>query len=127
MGQALGDALCNVLTIVDGIAVIGGGVAGARSLFVPAMMEEVHGRFTGATGAEFPRLAQKAFYLDDEAQMAEFLQGEVKQLQIPNTNERVTYDSMPRVGIGFSRIGTSKAISIGAYAYALNALDRTSR
>lgn len=124
MGQALGDALCNVLTIVDGIAVIGGGVAGARSLFVPAMMEEIRGQFTGVTGAQFPRLAQKAFYLEDEAQMAQFLQGEVKQIQVPHTNERVTYDSMPRVGIGFSRIGTSKAISIGAYAYALNTLDR---
>ena len=124
MGQALGDALCNVLTVVDGIAVIGGGVAGAKSLFVPAMMEEVHGQFVGATGAQFPRLAQKAFYLEDEAQMAAFLQGEVKQIQVPHTNERVTYDSMPRVGIGFSRIGTSKAISIGAYAFALHALDK---
>lgn len=124
MGQALGDALCNVLTVVDGIAVIGGGVAGAKSLFVPAMMEEVHGQFVGTTGVQFPRLAQKAFYLEDEAQMADFLQGEVKQIQVPHTNERVTYDSMPRVGIGFSRIGTSKAISIGAYAFALHALDR---
>ena len=124
MGQALGDALCNVLTIVDGIAVIGGGVAGAKSLFVPAMMEEVRGHFTGATGDCFPRLAQRAFYLEDETQMAEFLQGQVKQVQVPHTNERVTYDSMPRVGIGFSRIGTSKAISIGAYAFALHALDR---
>lgn len=124
MGRALGDALCNVLTVVDGIAVIGGGVAGAKSLFVPAMMEEIRGQFTGATGTEFPRLAQRAFYLEDEAQMAGFLQGEVKQIQVPHTNERVTYDSMPRVGIGFSRIGTSKAISIGAYAFALHALDR---
>ena len=72
MGQALGDALCNVLTVVDGIAVIGGGVAGAKSLFVPAMMEEVHGQFVGATGVQFPRLAQKAFYLEDEAQMADW-------------------------------------------------------
>lgn len=124
MGRALGDALCNVLTVVDGIAVIGGGVAGAKSLFVPAMMEEIHGHFTGATGDCFPRLAQRAFYLEDEAQMAGFLQGEVKQIQVPHTNGRVTYDSMPRVGIGFSRIGTSKAISIGAYAFALHALDR---
>lgn len=124
MGQALGDALCNILTIVDGIAVVGGGVAGARSLFVPAMLEEMRSHFVGATGTSFPRLAQKAFYLEDEGQMAEFLQGEIKQIQVPHTNERVTYDSMSRVGIGFSHIGTSKAISIGAYAFALNALDK---
>lgn len=124
MGQALGDALCNILTMTDGIAVIGGGVAGARSLFVPAMMQEIQSYFTAPNRSTFPRLAQKAFYLEDEQQRAQFLQGEVKQVQVPNTHERITYDSMARVGIGFSRIGTSKAISIGAYAYALNALNK---
>lgn len=124
MGQALGDALSNILTIVDGIAVIGGGVAGAKSLFVPAMLEEIRSNFVSPTNAEFPRLAQKAFYLEDEEQMAGFLEGEVKQIHVPHTNERITYDSMSRVGIGFSKIGTSKAISIGAYAYALNQLDK---
>lgn len=122
MGRALGDALCNVLTIVDGVAVIGGGVSGARSLFVPAMLEEMRSKFTSATGVEYPRLAQKVFNLDDEGEIAEFCHGDVREVAVPGSELRVKYDPMPRVGVGFSQIGTSRAISIGAYAYALSQL-----
>ena len=124
MGQALGDAMCNMLTVVDGIAVIGGGVAGARSLFVPAMLEEMRGSFPTPAGGENPRLSQKVLYLDDEQEMAEFVKGDIREVQVPHSEKRITYDPLARVGIGFSQIGTSRAISIGAYAYALSALDR---
>jgi hypothetical protein len=30
---------------------------------------------------------------------------------------------MPRVGVGISRLGTSEATAIGAYAYALSRLE----
>ncbi len=124
MGQALGDALCNILTMIDGIAVIGGGVAGARSLFVPAMLEEMNSTYTNPAGATYRRLAQKAFYLEDPAQLSQFVEGDIRQVQVPHSERRITYDPMPRVGVGFSQIGTSKAISIGAYAFALNQLDK---
>lgn len=123
MGQALGDALCNILTITDGIAVIGGGVAGARSLFVPAMLEEMNGKFTTPSSVTIDRLSQKVFYLDDPSQMELFVKGDIRQVQIPHSDHRITYDPMARVGVGFSHIGTSKAISIGAYSYALHKLD----
>lgn len=123
MGRSLGDALCNLLTITDGIAVIGGGVSGAKQLFVPAMLEEMRSQYTNANGDSYPRLTQRAFYLDDPAQMTEFTRGDVKQLAVPGSDTTVTYDPMSRVGVGFSQIGTSKAISIGAYAFALSSLD----
>ncbi|MEG1608087.1 MAG: ROK family protein [Mucinivorans sp.] len=123
MGKALGDAMCNILTIVDGLAVIGGGVSGARKLFIPAMLEEMRSSYTNAVGQSYPRLVQKAFYLDDPTQLEEFIKGDIRQVQIPNSNEKITYDPLSRVGIGFSQIGTSRAISIGAYAYAINTLD----
>lgn len=122
MGQALGDALCNVLTVVDGIAVIGGGVSGARSLFVPAMLEEMRSSYTSPGGSTYPRLAQKIFYLDDANELAVFCKGDVREVEVPHSKHRITYDPMARVGIGFSQIGTSRAISIGAYAYALSML-----
>ncbi len=122
MGQALGDALCNVLTISDGVAVIGGGVSGARSLFVPAMLEEMRSNFTSATGDEYPRLAQKVYNLDDEAELKAFCHGDVREVLVPGSDVRVKYDPAARVGVGFSHIGTSRAISIGAYAYALSQL-----
>ena len=124
MGKALGDAMCNMLTVIDGIAVIGGGVAGARALFVPAMLEEMHSHFVTPSGDINPRLAQKVFYLDEPQEMEEFVKGDIRQVQVPHSERRISYDPMARVGIGFSQIGTSRAISIGAYAYALNALDK---
>jgi glucokinase len=36
----------------------------------------------------------------------------------------VAYDPLKRIGIGLSRLGASKAIAVGAYAFALNSLDK---
>ena len=33
------------------------------------------------------------------------------------------YDPLQRVGVGISRLGTSEAVAIGAYAFALRKLD----
>ncbi len=124
MGRALGDALSNVLTMIDGVAVIGGGVSGARSLFVPAMLEEMRSSYTAPNGNTYPRLAQKVFYLDDATEMTAFCRGDVREVEVPHSKVKVTYDPMSRVGVGFSQIGTSRAISIGAYAYALSRLKQ---
>ena len=123
MGEVLGDAVSQVLTIVDGIAVIGGGIAGASSLIVPAMLKEMRGTFTNYTGDTYNRLAQKVFYLDEANDLQQFIKGNTKELLIPGTNRKLMYDSMARVGFGFSMIGTSKAIALGAYNFALNKLD----
>lgn len=122
MGRSLGDALVNLLTLIDGVAVIGGGLSGARSLFVPAMLEEMRSQNVAPSGKIYDRLAQKVFNLDDEQDMAQFCSGEVREILIPGTNESMTYDPMSRVGVGFSKIGASIAISVGAYAYALSKL-----
>lgn len=122
MGRALGDALCNILTMLDAVAVIGGGVSGARKLFVPAMLEEMRSSYTAPNGKTYPRISQRVFDLDDSVQMAEFCRGDVREVAIPHSKVRISYDPMTRVGVGFSQIGTSRAISIGAYAYALSQL-----
>lgn len=123
LGEALGDALGNLLTVVDGPAVIGGGLAGAKDLIVPAMMKELHSTFTNYQDQEYDRIVQKVYYLDDEQELKAFLKGNSKTLTIPMTNKKITYDPMARLGVGFSKIGTSKAISLGAYAYALYNMD----
>jgi glucokinase len=35
----------------------------------------------------------------------------------------VNYDSEKRIGIAISKLGTSKAVAVGAYAFALHSLD----
>ena len=92
-------------------------------MIVPAMLKEMRGTFTNYSGDTYNRLAQKVFYLDDANDMQQFIKGDTKQILIPGTNRHVMYDSMARVGFGFSQIGTSKAIALGAYNFALNKLD----
>ncbi len=125
MGQALGDIICNVVCVVDSVVVIGGGVSGARELFVPAMFEEMRSTFTAPSGAINKRLDQRIFDLDSAEELAVFCKGEEVEIEIPNAVGRtVTYDPMARIGVGFSKLGASKAISIGAYAFALSELDK---
>jgi glucokinase len=123
LGEVLGDALGNILTITDSLAVIGGGVAGARELIVPAMMKELRGEYENYKGKRYYRLIQRAYYLDDEGDLQDFLQGDSRTIVVPGSSNTLHYDPLARIGIGFSRLGASKAIALGAYAYALNALD----
>jgi glucokinase len=124
MGEVLGDALANVITITDCIAVIGGGISGAKDLIVPAMLKEMEMDYKNYANEVYPRLVQKVFYLDQEDELRKFLRGENTVIKVPKSDREISYDPMARVGVGFSQIGTSKAISLGAYAYALNTLDK---
>jgi len=124
MGEAVGDALANAITLVDGIIVIGGGLAGAATYFLPYVVREMNGMFTKPDGTKFRRLASNVYNLENEAELAQFLRGSTREITVYGTDRKIKYDPEMRTGVGISKIGTSKAISIGAYAFALNALDR---
>ena len=102
---------------------IGGGIAAAWPLFLPALVSEINGSYTDPQGRSFKRLASAAFNLEDSEQLKVFLRGEMRRIAVPNSKQEIEYDSMQRVGIGISRLGTTEAVSIGAYAFALNQLD----
>ena len=123
MGEVVGDALGTALTLVDGLAVIGGGVSGASPLFLPAVVDELNGSYTGPDGNQFHRLSTQAFNLEDPAQLETFLKGDAREITIPGTGRKLQYDPLARVGVGMSRLGTSEAVAIGAYAFALKKLD----
>ena len=118
-GKALGDTIANLLTLIDGIVVIGGGITGARDLYMPAVMEELNGFYHPSNVDELPRLVQKVFNLDNEDEVKGFCKNYSKEIPVPGTDKTVTYDPMPRLAIATSRIGASEAISLGAYAFAL--------
>lgn len=124
MGEVVGDAMGSALTLLDGLAVIGGGVSGAWPLFLPAVVDELNGQYTGPDGNSFRRLVPTAFNLEDPVQLETFLKGEARSIPVPGTDRNVSYDPMARVGVGMSRLGTSEAVAVGAYAFALRALDR---
>jgi len=124
MGEALGDALSHLVTLIDGIVVIGGGVSGAYPLIFPAMFEEMNALFRNFSGEKYRRLVQIPYDLENEKELKKFVQGELKEITVPGSSKKVQYDPLARTGVGISKLGASKAISIGAYAFALNALDK---
>jgi glucokinase len=123
MGEAAGDALASAITLIDGVVVIGGGLTGAADLFLPALVAEMNSSYETPSGL-VPRLEAKAFSLEDPKERAAFVRGEAREVEVPGSGRRVAYDPLQRVGVGLSRLGTSRAVAIGAYAFALAELDR---
>ena len=121
-GEALGSSIANILTLIDGIVVIGGGLAAAWELFSPAMFAEVNRNYEDPSRCKFSRLSVKVYNLEDEITFDEFSKGRVKSLQIPSSNRVVMYDNIARVGIGLSKLSASSAIAIGANAFAIQKL-----
>ena len=125
MGEVVGDAMAHALTLIDGLAVIGGGISAAAPLFLPSLVAELNSEYRSADGMRFARLASTAFNLEDPEQLKTFLAGDARLLQTPGSRRAVVYDVLRRVGVGLSRLGTSEAVAVGAYAYALqNLVDK---
>jgi len=64
----------------------------------------------------------RAYNLENPEGLYTFLKGDQKEIIVPFSNKKLQYDPLKRIGVGISRLGTSKAVSIGAYAFALNQL-----
>lgn len=125
LGKVVGDAMAQALTLIDGLAVIGGGISGAAPAFLPALLAELNGDYTSPTGEKFPRLVQRCYNLEDAAQLERFLTGDRREIAVPGSSRTLSYDPLPRIGVGLSRLGTSEAVSIGAYSFALQQLSKS--
>ena len=123
MGKALGEILVVIATIIDGLIIIGGGLSGASSLFLPSTLDVMNGKFSSNRIDNIPRLVTNNYNLEKEEQLEDFLTGENMNISIPGNRGNVTYDPEKRIGVGISKMGTSNAISTGAYIFAINELD----
>jgi len=123
LGESVGDAMAQVLTVIDGLAVIGGGVSGSWPLFLPALVDELNSTYINPKGERFRRLVQVAFNLEDAAQRKRFVKGQTREIALPGSKRKLKYDPLARIGVGMSRLGTSEAVAVGAYAFALRKLD----
>jgi glucokinase len=118
LGEVAGDAMAQALTLVDGLAVIGGGVSGAHPLFLPALVNALNDTF----GDGCPRLGVRAFNIEDPGERSAFLRGAVREIKVPGTSRVIAQDPLPRTAVGMSRLGTSEAVAVGACAFALSKL-----
>ncbi len=123
LGEVVGDAMGQALTIVDGLAVVGGGLSGAWPLFSRALMEELNSSYASAVEEGVRRLIPKALNLEEPNELNRFLEPTIRNIPVPGSSRTASYDASPRIGVGLSRLGTSEAVAIGAYAFALRQID----
>jgi glucokinase len=122
LGEAAGDAFANVVTLIDSLVVIGGGLCGAHPMFLPALVNEMNRAFASPAGAAVNRMEMRAFNLENGCEREVFLKGDVRDIPVPDSGRVVRYDGLKRIGVGISRLGTSQAVAVGAYAFAIDAL-----
>ncbi len=118
-GRALGNILAEFTTLMDAPIVMGGGLANAWELFAPDMFSIMLDNFKNIKGKKMNQLLMKTFNLEDTDDFAAFAKGEQTRINLPFSEREISYDPMKRIGVGLSRLGTSKAVALGAYAFAV--------
>jgi glucokinase len=126
LGHVAGDAIASALALIDGLVVIGGGISGAARWFRPALLEELNATLETSSGP-INRVPCTVLDLDDPAGLAALLGAETRALPIPGTAQTVSYAPHKLTGVGITRLGTTSAIALGAYAHALEQLDGYAR
>ncbi|MCL2042097.1 MAG: ROK family protein [Bacteroidales bacterium] len=120
----LAQSLVDAVTLVDGIIAVGGGLAGASSLFLPKVVEAMRKPYKTVAGDSLTRLESSVFYLDDPIERKAFIEGDIREITVPFSKKTIKYDPMKRIGIGKALLQTHEATSIGAYSFAINQLKR---
>lgn len=113
------------MDIIDGLVVIGGGLSGAAKYIVPAMKEQMRSSLSTFGGDRFPCLQSEVYDLNATEELAEFLRDDSTLVQVPGAERSVRYRNSRKTGIAVNSIGTSTAIALGAYAFALNNLNKS--
>ena len=123
MGTVAGNAMALAAQLMDGLIVIGGGITASRKYFMPSLLDALRGTIHTLSGDTLAKVQMKVYDLDDEAEFAAFAKGSARELKVYGSDRTVTYDPQKRIGVMISKIGASKAISVGAYDFALAQLD----
>ena len=124
LGKAAGEAIATALNIVDGLVVLGGGLTGAGQYILPGVMDALHGTVGTFQGSRFPLLQMETFNWEDAADRQRFISLGMEEVTVPRTGTVVPYLRQRSVCVGLSRNGASTSIMYGAYAFALNQLDK---
>ena len=112
--------MATAVTLMDGVIVIGGGLAGASKYFMPALLEEMRSKISTMSGDSLNRVQMSVYNLDDKEEFEKFARGNSKKIKVYGSDKEVVYDPEKRIGVTISDIGASNAVSLGAYLYALD-------
>ncbi len=124
LGRVAGDAMATAVTLMDGIIVIGGGLSAASKYFMPALLAEMRAKIGTMSGDTLNRVQMAVYNLDNEDEFKQFAEGESRKIKVYGSDREVIYDPVKRVGVTISDIGASNAVSLGAYLYAIDNIER---
>ena len=124
LGQVAGEAIAAALDIADGLVSIGGGLAGAGKYIMPGVMDALRGSVGTFGGNSFSILQMETYNWEDDADRKTFLSLGVDSVVMPRSTEVYPYLRQRSICVGLSKNGASTSIMYGAYAYALNELDK---
>jgi len=123
-GEVTGNMIAYAASMIDGIIVLGGGLTKAHKYFMPALLQELNAHLNASNNQQVKKVPSYVYDLDEETQFAQFISGDSQTLQVYGSERVITFHPHKRLGIMRSKIGTSEAVALGAYAYALQMLNK---
>jgi glucokinase len=84
----------------------------------------MNANFRSLDGHNVPRLEITALNLENPVELDKFLENQSREIRVPFSKRVINYNPSRYIGVGVSRLGTSRAVSIGSYAYALAELEK---
>lgn len=124
LGVVVAEAVAHAIDIVDGLVSIGGGISNAHKYFMNALVHHLNSKLGSFGGDSFGLIPSTAFDLTDALSLKSFLVDDSALVRIPGVIRTVRYEHISKIGVTISKLGASRAVSLGAYAYALSKLDK---
>ncbi len=121
-GEVLGETLANAVTLTDTCVVIGGGLSGAWPVFLQYTVNRMNSHLLRIDGGKVKRMEVFAYNWENNDCRNNFLKLETKKINVPFSNETISYFLHKKISVGISKLGTSAAVALGAFAYAKNRL-----
>ncbi len=124
VAKVAAEALANIITLIDGAVVIGGGIAGSSKLLLPQILKHLNGEIKNRKGDKFRRVVSQIFSFEDKESKNEFYRSATKKIKVPFSTREIEFIENKVVPVGISRLGTNNATMLGAYAIALNQIEK---
>ncbi len=118
------DAIANAISLFDAPVVIGGGLSGSHDLLIPKIVEELNSTFKTFEDKKLRRMEVFAYNWNNAACRKDFLANQSHSITISGSDQTIDYDPVKKTTVGVSQLGTSKAVALGAYAFALQRLNK---
>ncbi|MEO9802490.1 MAG: ROK family protein [Reichenbachiella sp.] len=122
-GRTLGCAIATMVTLFDGLVVLGGGITAAWDLLAPSIFEVINRPFDNPGLIQVPKTTVRIFDYQKKEEAEKFIKGDLVKLKNDSNGGQLIHDQMVRTAVVLSENGASHSTSLGAYYFALDQLN----